>query len=108
MGDFISVAQWGLKLPPPLAQVAPYSLLTPLPAGAGYIAAMLGMVAAAVVEIVRLDVVARHGLQVQSSSTCSSSVHQSVPACHKPFTFHLCGMCGEQLQSPQNPPLSPY
>ncbi|KAI7837321.1 hypothetical protein COHA_008836 [Chlorella ohadii] len=31
--------------------------------GAGYIAAMLGMVAAAVVEIVRLDVVARHGLQ---------------------------------------------
>lgn len=42
----------------------PHSSPLPRSPGAGYIAAMLGMVAAAVVEIVRLDVVARHGLQV--------------------------------------------
>lgn len=84
------------------ARCRPVSCPTPHPAiiappprgaGAGYVSAMLAMVAAAAVEIVRLDVVQRHGLQgVDPTADGSPEVPMSV-------WWQTIQVCWKSLQS---------
>lgn len=70
----------GQRLARRMLRLAPSSVARhPAPAGAGYIFSMLGMVAAAVLEIIRLGVVHRHGMtDIDPSADGSPEVPISV------------------------------